>query len=43
MVYYKDEICLIRNLEKDDIEEIVREECAQGWQASDAKDRKSVV
>ncbi len=37
MVYYKDEICLIRNLEKDDIEEIVREECAQGWQASDAK------
>ena len=26
MVYYKDEICLIRNLEKDDIEEILQGE-----------------
>lgn len=37
MVYYKDEVCLIRTLEYADVEEIVREERAQGWNANDEK------
>lgn len=37
MVYYSDDNCIIRNLEKEDIPEIVREEIAQGWGSSDEK------
>lgn len=37
MVFYSDDDCIIRNLEDSDIREIVREEIAQGWHASDEK------
>lgn len=37
MIYYRDETCVIRTLERGDVEEIVREEHAQGWDASDEK------
>lgn len=37
MIYYKDDDCIIRNLEIGDIHEIVKEEIAQGWDASDDK------
>lgn len=37
MIFYEDGVYLIRNLEEGDISEIVREEIAQGWQASDEK------
>lgn len=37
MIYYKDDNCIIRNLEMTDVHEIVEEEIAQGWLASDEK------
>lgn len=37
MVYLSEENCIIRNLETGDIQEIVREEIAQGWNASEEK------
>lgn len=37
MIYYEDEICLIRNLEERDIGEIVAGEIAQGWDSTEEK------
>lgn len=37
MEYYRDIHCVVRNLRREDIAEIVREEIAQGWEASDEK------
>lgn len=39
MIYYEDGIYTVRNLEEKDIEEIVRGEIEQGWNASDEKYR----
>lgn len=37
MIYYREDEILIRNLQSEDVEEIVREERAQGWNAEAGK------